>query len=178
MTLAQKALARLYAQAFEQVFTTQLSDAVVQQLWQAVKVLTAQSSVSFYLGLTVISDVEKEKALATFFTGYGCAALLAPLLKLLAEHKRLFLIGEVVEQIIAVYQERHGIVEAQLKTAQPLSAEQQRFIEQYLCTSTAKKVRLTQEIDQTLIAGIRVESAQWLWEYSVAQQLRAIRALI
>lgn len=178
MTLVEKALAHLYAQAFENVFTAQISDTSVQHLQQAADALAAQSSVSFYLGLTVISDAQKEKTLETFFTSYGCAALLAPLLKLLAQHKRLFLIGEVVQQIIAVYQERHGIVEAQLKTAQPLSAEQQKFIEQYLCTSTAKKVHLTQEIDQTLIAGIRVESAQWLWEYSVAQQLRAIRALI
>jgi F-type H+-transporting ATPase subunit delta len=178
MTLSQKALSRTYAHAFEDLFTTQLSEEVIQRLKKAAQVLEQQRSLPFYLSLTIISDAQKEKALRGFFDAFGCAELIEPLLLLLAKSKRLFLISEIVRQIVEVYMDRRGIVEAQLKTAQPLTVEEQQFFEQYLCLRTSKKVRLTQEIDSALIAGVRVESATWLWEYSVAQQLRMIRASV
>lgn len=178
MTLSQKALARTYAQAFEDLFTAQLSEEVIQRLKNAAKALEQQRSLPFYLSLTIISDAQKEKALRDFFDAFGCAALMEPLLVLLVKSKRLFLISEIVRQIVEVFMDRRGIVEAHLKTAQALTVEEQQFLEQYLCLRTSKKVRLTQEIDSALIAGVRVESATWLWEYSVAQQLRMIRASV
>lgn len=83
---------------------------------------------------------------------------------------------DVVEQIMLAYREHKGLLEVTCRTAVPLTDEQVAAIHEFLHEKTGKKIILIMVIDSSLLAGIRLQSETFLWEYSIGRQLQALRA--
>jgi F0F1-type ATP synthase delta subunit len=62
-----------------------------------------------------------------------------------------------------------------IKSAQALSNNQLDSVKKYLATKTGRSIIATTAVDKELIAGIRAQSSTFLLEYSLAQQLRALK---
>lgn len=177
MTPTVELLATRYAKAFIHVYESQLTPERFEALHNAVVWYDANRSQFFYLHLASMSSEAKQHILLEFLKRFGLEAVARPLVVLLGSHNRLSLLFHVLRQIVAVFYAEHNVVDVAFMTAQALSDEQIASMKKFLEKSTGKQIRPTVMIKPELIAGVRLQSETFLWEYSVAQQLRAIQAL-
>ena len=73
------------------------------------------------------------------------------------------------------FREKHNIFQFLITTPQPLSAIHKEKINQFLIAYTQGFIEATYALDQTLIAGVRMQSKRHIWEKSIAQQLRDVQ---
>lgn len=176
MKLNQEILAKKYAQAFLKVTDNRFSLAVVDVLDQIVDFFDKHRETFFYTKLSCIQDSLKQAMFFQICERFGQGDLLQPLIRLLAQHNRLFIFADVLEQVAILYKDIQGVVDVRIMSSHVISEEEQKIIEKFLERITQKKVRSVVVVDHALIAGIRVQSDTFLLEHSVAQQLRNIQS--
>jgi F-type H+-transporting ATPase subunit delta len=97
------------------------------------------------------------------------------LLLLLASRGRLELVADVLD----VYRERlmdhRQIIQAEVTTATPLSAERLAELQQRLAKVTGRTVTMTTKIDQSIIGGVVTRIGSTVYDGSVATQLAKVR---
>jgi F-type H+-transporting ATPase subunit delta len=176
MKLQEKLLARKYAQAYFHVFGDQITQAVIPAIEQFVAFYLQHKEKFFYLGLSSFAARMKADALMKNCDQFGLRQLLQPLVTVLAEQARLTLIEQVLEELIVLYKHAHNIIDVACMSAHPLDAQEQKVITEFLEKATGKTINASLIINPDLIAGVRLQSDTFLWERSLEQQLRAIRA--
>jgi len=100
------------------------------------------------------------------------------LLEYLVKKRRTGLLPQIADSFARVADQRMGIVTARLKSAQPLSPEQQTRITHKLQSITGKRIRLEQQLDESLIAGFQVVLDGKFFDGSLRAQLHSIREKI
>lgn len=100
------------------------------------------------------------------------------LVKLLATHKRIFLIHDVLKQLCEEYKLRNKITSFVISSSHDLKAEELSEITQFLVRLTNHEIMSDYKIDKSLIAGIRLQSNTGIWEYSIRKQLAQMQQLI
>lgn len=98
--------------------------------------------------------------------------------RVMAENRRLGLLGEVRRQFEALKNEREGIVEADLQSAFELSEAQLSELVAALEKRTGRKVRAQVHIDKTLIGGVRVIIGDKVIDGSVRAQLGTLESAL
>ncbi|MCL5436795.1 MAG: ATP synthase F1 subunit delta [Candidatus Dependentiae bacterium] len=99
------------------------------------------------------------------------------MVKLLVERGRISIFPEVMRHVFAIYKRQHQMLFCTLKTSHELTADQKEAIITHIEHTSGKQVLFSASVDRGLIAGIRVEGDEMVWESSVARQLRAIEQL-
>jgi ATP synthase F1 delta subunit len=176
--IAASVLIKKYSCAFVNIFHGELSVSVIDNIDRCHKYLKGHREALFYLRLSAIPDSVKDGMLRNLFNNFNLKAPFDSLISILTKDKRLYLIEEIMAKISMLAKQMNGIIDCTVSSAVPLADEQRREIESLLVEKTRKKVRITYVIDKNLIAGIRIVSAIFLWEYSVRQQLRLLEQFI
>jgi ATP synthase F1 delta subunit len=174
MTPSMELLATKYAKAFVHVFGEKLTDEQLKALQELVALYDKNRQQFFYLYLSSISSAVKQHILLDLVARFHLRELLQPLIILLGEQGRLPLLFPIAHQIEVVFNEEHDLVEVQFMTAHELSAHNVAVMQQFLERLTGKKIQPTVIVKPELIAGVRLQSETFVWEYSIAQQLRAL----
>lgn len=97
------------------------------------------------------------------------------LLKLLLENNLLRDFGACFRKYRDSYNKAHGITEAVVTSAVPLTQEQAAQLTEKLVQITGRKILLTQRVDETVLGGLRVEADGMLMDGTVTGRLRDIR---
>jgi F-type H+-transporting ATPase subunit delta len=74
-----------------------------------------------------------------------------------------------------VFEERQGIVRAELALAGPLTPEQEQLLRQALGRMVGKKVKLQPRISADVIGGVQIRIGSTVYDGSVRGQLEALR---
>jgi F-type H+-transporting ATPase subunit delta len=98
--------------------------------------------------------------------------------RLLAEAKRLELLGEMRAQFEALKNEREGLIEAEVVSAFELDAAQTRDLEQRLEKRTGRKVKARVSVDGELIGGVKVVLGDKVIDGSARAQLAALETTL
>lgn len=98
--------------------------------------------------------------------------------RVLAENGRLDLLPEIRDQYEALKNEREGVVEAQVQSAFELTEAQVADLVQRLEKKTGRKVRARVQVDQSLIAGVRVVLGDKVIDGSARAQLGALETAL
>ena len=86
-------------------------------------------------------------------------------------------IEEIILDIAEVYREKHGVIEADVKTAYKLSAELKKLLVARVKDSTgAKKVILHEAVDSSLLAGVVLSAPDMELDLSLKTKLAKLRA--
>lgn len=171
----RRALARLYARAFLREAARHkntFSEAESQKCSELEKFIRTHDHLFFFIPLQSIPLEVKRDIFVRLADRFELGALLSPLISLMARHKRLFLFAEVCEAIVREYKDQHNRVSFHIKSSNPLSSEQQQLLIKYLQRETGKIIDYEVTLDAELIAGVRAQSDIFLFEHSVAQQLK------
>ncbi len=97
------------------------------------------------------------------------------LLTVLADRGRLVLLPDIVRFYRARVFEHLGVVDAEVTTAQPLSAEQDAAVRQRLAGAGAVDVRLTTVVDPGILGGVVTRIGSTVYDGSVARHLERMR---
>ena len=107
----------------------------------------------------------------------GAQKAVKELAALVLEYRLHSQVDEILADIAAEYARVHGIVEAEARTAFPLSEELKHTISERVKASTgAKKVILHEEIDMTLLGGVIVNAPDMELDLSLKTKLAKLRA--
>jgi F-type H+-transporting ATPase subunit delta len=94
---------------------------------------------------------------------------------LLLKKDREELIVETVAAYRALADERAGVMEARVRTARPLSADEAEGLRKALEGRTGKKVRLRLDVEPALIGGLVVRLGDRVFDASLRHQLGLLK---
>ena len=98
--------------------------------------------------------------------------------RVMAENRRLGLLGEVRTQFEALKNEREGVIEADVQTAFELSDAQLAGLVSALEKRTGRKVRAQVHLDKSLIGGVRIVMGDKVIDGSARAQLGALESAL
>ncbi len=166
-------IARRYALAFLNVFPLQLE--TIDSIKQAITFLDQHDEVFLMLKIPLLDDEKKTHALQDYLIEkFALPEVFKQLIAVLISQKRSYLINDILRLLVELYEERANIEFFEVRSSAPLNDADLKAVEQFLADNTNHTILAQQVPDKELIAGIRLQSAQHLWEYSVAKQLRAV----
>ena len=123
-----------------------------------------------------LPENRRSALLDTIVKSAGLSPKASNLLRILAQHQRLGLLPLVAEQVSRIHDRRAGIVEAEVTSAHPLSADDAEKARQTLERAAGTKVRLSLKTDPSLIGGIVARVGSTVYDGSIRTRLSALRA--
>lgn len=114
---------------------------------------------------------EQGRAVTAVGTRMGLGPVMLNTLGLLAAKRRLFALPQVLEGLRARIAEARGEVAAEVVSAQPLTAAQERQLVETLSASAGRAVRLQAKVDPSLIGGLVVRLGSRMIDTSIQGQL-------
>jgi F-type H+-transporting ATPase subunit delta len=167
-------VAKRYAQAFLHVYTTSINQQCIEKIEAFSASLYRKKETLAYLKIALIDSALKCSLLSKAAQEYQLGELLDPLFMLLAKAKRLEIIPSVLRFLCNEYYKKENILFFSIESSQQLTADQQSALEAFLRRKTKSSIRTTYSLCPELIAGIRIQSSNYLWEDSLNKKLRAI----
>lgn len=165
-------LARKYAKAFVHIFADSLTDADLTKVGEIKDKVAEINHLSFFLQLPTISDpIKKEKILTLFNAQETLHKALEKLVQLLLTHKRAALIPFIVPIIYELLLAHKNIQTFTITSSAPLDSDSLEQVQAFLAQKTGSSILYKENIDKTLIAGLRLQSSYLLWEHSIKKYL-------
>jgi F-type H+-transporting ATPase subunit delta len=98
--------------------------------------------------------------------------------RVLADNRRLAVLGEIRAQFEVLKHEREGVVEARVESAFPLDDAQLADLLARIEKRTGRKVKATVSVDRELIGGVRVTIGDKVIDGSARAQLAALESAL
>ncbi len=174
MNMQKRLLAKRYAVAFFNVYKNQVVDADFQALDRAYCFFIEHKNINCFMKLTSLDENHKKEALRIIIKKIGLSEVFISLLDLLTDQKRTCFLPELFFALKVQFKKVKNITEWTVQSSLTLSKERKGYIEGMLKKISKNNIRCTYKLDTTLIAGIRLQSEQLLWESSVRQKLQRI----
>lgn len=118
------------------------------------------------------------KALQGLARGQNLPKELEAFLGTVVDHGRIDVLPAIAEVYRELREASQGVVAATITTAQPMTPEMHDRARRALETMTGKKVRLTTEVDATLIGGAVTQVGSMVYDGSLRTQLASLRRLM
>jgi F-type H+-transporting ATPase subunit delta len=169
-------VARRYALALYEEAEAQgqveIVDADVETLKSA---LDASRELAAAMTSPIVSREKKEAILGRLFKD-KVSGLTMRFLGLLVSKDREDLLPETVQTYADLRDERLGIVEAAVRSAQPLASDEADRLRQRLERQVGKTIRMRMQVDPALIGGLVVRVGDVVYDRSVSHQLKTLHA--
>lgn len=175
MNYAESILAQRYAQAYLNVHIEAISYKDFRAIREAGLYFARNKYLLFFLNWPAIKTPAKITALIQAMRYCQIPESIDGLIALLAAHKRMFLIVSILESICELYEHKHNIAQVTISTSHPVTDQELKVMQQFLANKTGLSIIYDYKIDKKLIAGIRLQSDTFLWEYSINKQLDSIK---
>ncbi len=128
---------------------------------------------SFFENPTISAE-QKAKTLKAAFAGMTVSDETLNTLALLIENNRSEIIGQVVLALQELLDTEEGITRGEVRSAQPLSAEAQKTLENKIGDVLKKKIVLTFKQDPKLLGGVVVDVGGWTFDDSIDTHLKKL----
>ena len=106
----------------------------------------------------------------------GGGKIIRNFLFVIADHRRTHILPEIVAAFEDVVRQRQGIAEAEVSSAFELSAAQKKRLSQTLERVTGKKIEARFTLDPSLLGGAVVRVGDTIYDGSVRNSLKEMRA--
>ena len=168
-------VARRYAEALVQLAEERKDfEVYVKDLEYLKDAMKGSRELLLFLKSPIITRIRKRDIFRVLFAG-KVQAVTAEFLDILAEKGREDLLPDIIDQFFAIRDERHGIVNVEVKTAVDFSKEQVVALQKKLEGYTNKKVRTAFILDKHLIGGFIARVGDTVFDGSIRRQLELLR---
>lgn len=171
-------LAVRYATAFLDVIEQPLSVSECEALTAIITHYKRTPELLFFLQISLFSHHDKEAALARMRDWYKLPTSITKIDILLLNHQRIFLLPLVYGEIITQSHLRANRMVCTVTTAIPLTAAYQKKCYLFIEQLSAQTPLITWSIDPALVAGVKIQATEWLWEDSINGRLKALSARV
>jgi ATP synthase F1 delta subunit len=175
MIISGVPVAKKYATAYLNVYEDELTGADVHAMLVAYTFFKSHHEFMHLLCAVSIDKAETILVFTKLINDFALPKSLNMLMVLLVKHKRVCYLKEVLQDIYCLYKMRKNILELEIKTADSIDAHTAQAFQMFFAQESGKKIESKVSVDRSLIAGVRLQSEFFLWEYSVASRVRALR---
>jgi ATP synthase F1 delta subunit len=173
-SLRNKQLARNYARAFFRVYD--LSQKTLFSSITALEDFFVAHKIVFHTLLLSSARVEdKIDALEKVVKKLKLVTSMHQLLEILIRHKTLHILPFLLPALKEVYKKKYDIHDVTVTSAQPLSAVEQKQLEKEFCSKLPGTLHFIYEHDESLIAGMKIQTPTHCWEESIARTMRTLQ---
>jgi F-type H+-transporting ATPase subunit delta len=172
---SERTIAQRYAQALLHVYGDQITADDIEHIDAAATFLAGNNRALFFLRLIGIEQSIKERCLQLICERFHLGVYCHAIMKLLLADKRTFLVFPVFQAIVSLYRQRQGILAFTMMSSHQLTSSEEHALHAFLARSTGKKIIYTRVINAQLIAGVRLQSDTWLWQYSIRNRLAQVK---
>lgn len=123
----------------------------------------------------VISRKDQQAVMTEISKKAGFNKLTLNFLKTLAENRRLYALGKMIEAVRLDLAKRRGEMNAVVKVAQDLSAAQRKELELALSKSAGVDVSVEVRVEPSILGGMIVTMGSQMIDDSVARKLEKLR---
>ena len=169
--------AKKYAQAFVRVFSQKITFSDCVKIEHAQKILSVRRRILFFLQLPQLDTIARTSMIEDLVDYFLLPHQFLSLFLLLIAHNRSFYIPYVLLFIVQLYKKRSNILDFSVISSHSLTEKQESQIKLFLAHSAGKNIMCSYSVNKNLIAGVRMQSVEYMWEYSVRKQLLCLRAL-
>jgi F-type H+-transporting ATPase subunit delta len=174
--VSSRLTARRYAKALLQIGDKQGNVSQLQQELDTVaEAVTANADLSRLVASPLVLPTKKAEVFETILAAAKVSETLRHFFRVVAEAGRLNLLADIRRTFAEQVDERAGIVEAKVTSAQPLSDAQAKALINSLGSRTGKTIRLTWHQDQSLLGGVKVQVGSTVLDASLQGQLRQLK---
>jgi F-type H+-transporting ATPase subunit delta len=174
--MSTRASAARYARAlFDVALQEGILDQADRDLTTVADLLQRQSDLQSVLTNAAVPAARKRSLLEAIVPRLELSGPVGKMLLLLADRDRF----GVFPDLLTVFGERlrahRRVLEAEITTAMPLSAEREAQLRQQLTAATGQQVTLTTKVDPNLIGGAVTRIGTMVYDGSLASQLTRLR---
>ena len=174
--MSSRLTARRYAKALLQIGDKQGNVPQLQQeLEMVATTVAANADLSRLVASPLVLPTKKAEVFETILAAAKVSQTLRHFFRVVAEAGRLNLLPEIRRTFADLVDERAGIVEAHVSSAQPMSDAQTQALLASLGTRTGKTIRLSWKQDPTLLGGLKVQVGSTVLDASLQGQLRQLK---
>lgn len=167
--------AKRYAQAYLNLFKLAPHD--LDNIKKAIDFLDHHREIFSLLKVPLLDPQIKMNALKHYLlTQFSLPDSFEKLINVLVLQKRTYLIQMILIEIINLYEDQQGLESFSIASSFALNDTELEQIKKFLAIHTHHNIMCTPIVDTELIAGIRMQSNNHLWEYSIRKQLAAIKS--
>jgi F-type H+-transporting ATPase subunit delta len=167
--------ARRYAKALLDVLYPAKAELGLEQLKAFSTMLTQQNDARLVFDNPTISTDHRKDLLNKVGSALKLDQSIQNFLGILIDRNRLDLLGEITSTYSTALDEKLGVVQAHVTSANELSAGQQTEVVKKLEAVTGKKVRMQVSVDPSLIGGLVAQVGSTIYDGSIRQQLQTFR---
>lgn len=174
--MSNRLTARRYAKALLEIGDRQGNVPQLQQELEAVAAaVAANADLSRLVASPLVLPRRKAEVFEAILATAKVSATLRNFFRVVAEAGRLNLLADLRHTFAGLVDERAGIVEAQVSSAQPLSEAQSKALVASLAARTGKTIRLSWSQDAALLGGLKVQVGSTVLDASLQGQLRQLK---
>jgi ATP synthase F1 delta subunit len=175
MNHVRSVLSRRYARAFLNTFSDQVTVGNLENFKKASYFLKERPHAFFLMELSLLPDKIKLDAIDNLCSTFDLPVSCKKLCLLLIASQRVSLLQDIFMFIVSFKEEDLRIAYFDVASSSVLSDTQKQQVKQFLDTRIQGSVSCNYRVDESLIAGIRLQSKSLLWEKSVKKRLRALQ---
>ena len=165
-----------YASAlFELAQEKRTVDAVARDLDAVDAMIRDSDDLRRLIRSPVFSAEEQEKAVTAILDRAGLTGLAGNFIRLVASNRRLFALPDMIRSFRALVRQAKGIVEAEVRVAEPPSERVIADIKAALREVAKAEVDVDVKVDPALIGGLVVRLGHRMVDASLRTKLNAIR---
>jgi F-type H+-transporting ATPase subunit delta len=174
--VSSRLTARRYAKALLQIGDKQGNVPQLQQeLASVAEAVAANADLTRLVASPLVLPTKKAAVFETILASAQVSQSLRHFFRVVAEAGRLNLLPDLRRTFAELVDERAGIVEAKVSSAQPLTAAQSEALVASLASRTGKTIRLSWQQDATLLGGVKVQVGSTVLDASLQGQLRQLK---
>lgn len=168
-------LATAYAKSLLELALEQnQAEPIGKELADLEKVLESDPAFETFLASPAIGEVERGQVIEKVFRG-RVSPLLANFMGVVNRKGRLGLLKQIAASYQTLLEERLGLIEVDVISAQRLTPDQLEEVRRKVSAALKREAIVHQYVDESIIGGLLIRVEDQLLDASVKAQLRAIR---
>ncbi len=174
--MSNRLAARRYAKALVEIGEAQGNLMILQhELGEVTSLVKGSADLTRLVLNPLVVPKQKAVVFEMVLRQAGVGVTLCNFFRVVTENARLTLIHEIETAFRELVDERAGVVEARVSTAQPLSDTQSRALQASLSARTGKSIRLVAAQDPSLLGGVKVQVGSTVFDASLQGRLRLLK---
>ncbi len=161
------------------IFDLAREDKAIDSLERDVEALTGalrdSDDLREMISSPIVSRDDQGRAIAALAKAMKLTQTTTNALTLMAGRRRLFVLPQMLQALRDRIAAEKGEITAQVRTAVPLSAAQQKKLSEVLAKKTGSTVRLDTTVDADLIGGLVVKVGSQMIDTSIRSRLAALQ---
>jgi F-type H+-transporting ATPase subunit delta len=175
--VSARSIARRYAKALAEIGETHgtLQD-LLRELDSIEALVRANTDLQRLVAFPLIAPSKRAAAFDAILEKAGASPMLRKFFTVVTQAARLSLLHDIVASFHDLVDEKMGVVEARITSAQALSGTQSTRLAASLATRTGKTIRIKWHQEPALLGGLRVQLGSTVYDASLQGRLRLLKA--